>query len=210
MIPTCKQSKDGAPAASGELAAAAAEFLATGKLDSAVIQKLMASGKIPIALAMKIAAAKNDPEKLKEIAMELAGAQAKRQDSRHWASAGPSPGPAPGLTFVKPEVKAGEPLQAGNSFVPGCGADAARAQGDGAAGTRGSGTGADDSVDDGGPCGARGAGGFLQELAFSDQLSASLGACGGDTFAGGTSADGAYQAMPSMRLRKPTMYFQTR
>ena len=54
-------------------AAAAAEFLATGKLDSAVIQKLMASGKIPMALAMKIAAAKNDPEKLKEIAKGLAG-----------------------------------------------------------------------------------------------------------------------------------------
>ena len=95
-----KQSLDGAPGTSGELAAAAAEFLATGKLDSAVIQKLLTSGKIPMTLAMKIAAAKNDPEKLKEIAKGLAGPQAE-----------PATGPAPGLTFVKPEVKEGEPLK---------------------------------------------------------------------------------------------------
>jgi predicted dehydrogenase len=82
------------------VAAAAAEFLATGKLDSAVIQKLLTSGKIPMTLAMKIAAAKNDPEKLKEIAKGLAGPQAE-----------PAAGPAPGLTFVKPEVKEGEPLK---------------------------------------------------------------------------------------------------
>ena len=86
------------------VAAAAAEFLSTGKLDSAVIQKLLASGKIPVTLAMKIAAAKNDPEKLKEIATGLAGPQAAPHD-------GPAPGPAPGLTFVKPEVKEGEPLK---------------------------------------------------------------------------------------------------
>ncbi|MGO8710369.1 MAG: Gfo/Idh/MocA family protein, partial [Terracidiphilus sp.] len=91
-------------ASSTQLAAAAAEFLATGKLDSAVIQKLIASGKIPIALAMKIAAAKNDLEKLKEIATGLAGPQAGPEN-------GPAPGPAPGLTFVKPEVKEGEPLK---------------------------------------------------------------------------------------------------
>ncbi len=90
------------------VAAAAAEFLATGKLDSAVIQKLMAAGKIPIALAMKIAAAKNDPEKLKEIAQGLAGSQASAKSD---AAQGPAPGPAPGLTFVKPEVKDGEPLK---------------------------------------------------------------------------------------------------
>jgi predicted dehydrogenase len=78
------------------VAAAAAEFLSTGKLDSAVIQKLLASGKIPATLVMKIAAAKNDPEKLKEIAKGLAGTQE---------------GPAPGLSFVKPEVKEGEPLK---------------------------------------------------------------------------------------------------
>ena len=99
-----KQSLDGAPSTSAELTAAAAEFLATGKLDSAVIQKLMASGKIPVTLAMKIAAAKNDPEKLKEIAKGLAGPQAGPQD-------GPPPGTAPGLSFVKPEVTEGEPLR---------------------------------------------------------------------------------------------------
>jgi predicted dehydrogenase len=70
--------------------------LSTGKLDSAVIQKLLASRKIPATLVMKIAAAKNDPEKLKEIAKGLAGTQE---------------GPAPGLSFVKPEVKEGEPLK---------------------------------------------------------------------------------------------------
>ncbi|MGD1107964.1 MAG: Gfo/Idh/MocA family oxidoreductase [Terracidiphilus sp.] len=85
---------------SAQLAAAAAEFLATGKLDSAVIQKLLASGKIPATLVMKIAAARNDPEKLKEIAKGLAGPQAAPQD-----------GPAPGLSFVKPEVTPGEPLK---------------------------------------------------------------------------------------------------
>jgi predicted dehydrogenase len=81
---------------SSPLAQAAADFLTTGKLDSAVIQKLMASGQIPVGLAMKIAAAKNDPEKLKEIAKGLAGTKE---------------GPAPGLSFVKPEVKEGEPLK---------------------------------------------------------------------------------------------------
>jgi predicted dehydrogenase len=85
---------------SSPLAQAAAEFLTTGKLDPAVIQKLMASGQVPVGLAMKIAAAKNDPEKLKEIAKGLAGSQAAPQD-----------GPAPGLSFVKPEVKEGEPLR---------------------------------------------------------------------------------------------------
>ena len=77
----------GRDSSDASVAAAAAEFLATGKLDSAVIQKLMASGKIPIALAMKIAAAKNDPEKLKEIATGLAGPQAA---PRRWSGAGPS------------------------------------------------------------------------------------------------------------------------
>jgi predicted dehydrogenase len=89
-----------APDSSTQLAQAAAEFLATGKLDSTVIQKLIASGKVPVGLAMKIAAAKNDPEKLKEIAKGLAGPQD-----------GPQEGPAPGLSFVKPDVKEGEPLK---------------------------------------------------------------------------------------------------
>ena len=93
-----------APQVPGELAAAAAEFLATGKLDSGVIQKLLASGQVPAALAMKIAASRNNPEKLKEIAKGLAGPQAGPEN-------GPAPGPAPGLSFVKPEVKEGEPLK---------------------------------------------------------------------------------------------------
>jgi predicted dehydrogenase len=90
------------------VATAAAEFLATGKLDSAVIQKLMASGKIPATLMMRIAAAKNDPEKLKEIAKGLAGPQAGPRDG---PQDGPQAGPTPGLSFVKPEVKEGEPLK---------------------------------------------------------------------------------------------------
>jgi predicted dehydrogenase len=90
----------GPDSSDGTIAAAAAEFLATGKLDSAVIQKLLASGQIPATLAMKIAAARNNPEKLKEIAKGLAGARAGAQN-----------GPAPGLSFVKLEVKEGEPLK---------------------------------------------------------------------------------------------------
>jgi predicted dehydrogenase len=82
--------------ANAELGQAAAEFLATGKLDAGVIQKLLAGGQVPATLAMKIAAAKNDPEKLKEIARGLSGAH---------------DGPAPGLSFVKPDVTAGEPLK---------------------------------------------------------------------------------------------------
>jgi predicted dehydrogenase len=78
------------------VAQAAAEFLSTGKLDSAVIQKLLASGQIPATLLMKIVAAKSNPEKLKEIAKSLAGTHE---------------GPAPGLSFVKPEVTHGEPLK---------------------------------------------------------------------------------------------------
>ncbi|MGA2205674.1 MAG: Gfo/Idh/MocA family oxidoreductase [Terracidiphilus sp.] len=91
-----KRGKDGAPNSSVQLAQAAAEFLATGKLDRAAIEKLMASGQIPATVAMKIVAAKNDPEKLKEIAKGLAG---------------PQDGPAPGLRFVRPEVTPGEPLR---------------------------------------------------------------------------------------------------
>ena len=83
-----------------QLAQAAAQFLTTGKLDAAVMQTLLASGQIPAGLLMKIAAAKNDPEKLKEIAMGLAGTHAESHD-----------GPAPGLSFAKPEVAPGEPLK---------------------------------------------------------------------------------------------------
>ncbi len=83
-----------------QLAQAAAQFLATGKLDASVIQGIVASGQVPAGLMMKVLAAKSDPEKLKEIAKELAGAHAEPHD-----------GPAPGLSFVKPEVTPGEPLK---------------------------------------------------------------------------------------------------
>jgi hypothetical protein len=97
--------KDGPTLSSStQLAQAAAEFLTTGKLDSAVIQKLLSSGQIPATLAMKIAAAKNDPEKLKEIAKGLAGPQGGPQDEGR-------AGVRPGLSFVKPEVTGGEPLK---------------------------------------------------------------------------------------------------
>ena len=92
--------KAGAIDPTGELARAAAEYVTTGKFDPAMLQKLMTSGKIPAGLVMKVLAAKNDPEKLKEIATGLAAAQAPPQD-----------GPAPGLSFVKPEVTPGEPLR---------------------------------------------------------------------------------------------------
>ena len=105
-----KRGKDGAPAigSSVNLAQAAGEFLATGKLDAAVMQKLMASGPIPAGLMMKVLAAKNNPEKLKEIAKGLAGPQAASQAEPKATS---QDGPAPGLSFVKPEVKPGEPLR---------------------------------------------------------------------------------------------------
>jgi predicted dehydrogenase len=85
-----------APGSSAQLAHAASEFLTTGKLDPTVIQKLLASGRIPATLVMQIAEAKNDPEKLKEIAKSLEV---------------PPHGPAPGLSFAKPEVTPGEPLR---------------------------------------------------------------------------------------------------
>jgi predicted dehydrogenase len=79
-----------------ELAGAAAEFLATGKLDAAVVQKLLAAGSIPAALMGQLMAVQGDAAKLKEIAKGLAE---------------PIAGPAPGLRFVKPEVTPGEPLK---------------------------------------------------------------------------------------------------
>ncbi|MFP5234368.1 MAG: Gfo/Idh/MocA family protein [Acidobacteriota bacterium] len=81
---------------SPQLAAAAAEFLSTGKLSSAVMQQLFVSGQIPAALLGQIMAAQSDPAKLREIAQGLAA---------------PAAGPAPGLRFVKPEVTPGEPLR---------------------------------------------------------------------------------------------------
>jgi predicted dehydrogenase len=85
-----------APGSSAQLAQAAAEFLATGKFDPAMIPKLLASGQVPATLVMQIAAAKNDPDKLKEIAKSLTGTH---------------DGLAPGLSFSKPEVTPGEPLR---------------------------------------------------------------------------------------------------
>ena len=99
-------SQDGAKESSEQLAQAAAEFLATGKLDAAVMQKLAASGQIPGTLMMKVLAAKNDPEKLKEIAKNLAGPQEAPTPGRP-----PAPDLSPGLSFAKPEVAPGEPLR---------------------------------------------------------------------------------------------------
>lgn len=81
---------------SPQLAAAAAEFLSTGKLNPAVIQQLLGAGQIPAALLGQIMAAQSDPAKLREIAQGLAA---------------PPAGPAPGLRFVKPEITPGEPLR---------------------------------------------------------------------------------------------------
>ncbi|HEY3704972.1 MAG TPA: Gfo/Idh/MocA family oxidoreductase [Terracidiphilus sp.] len=81
------------------LAAAAAEFLSTGKLDAAVIQKLMASGQIPPALLGQILTARGDKAKLAELAQSLAG-----------PPPGTASGPAPGLSFVNPDITPGEPL----------------------------------------------------------------------------------------------------
>jgi predicted dehydrogenase len=95
-----KRGTGGATDSSTQLAQAAQEFLATGKLDAAVMQKLVTSGQVPATLMMKVLAAKNDPAKLKEIAKSLAGTRDESHD-----------GPAPGLSFVKPEVTPGEPLK---------------------------------------------------------------------------------------------------
>ena len=84
-------------AVSPQLAAAAAEFLSTGKLNSAIIQQLLGSGQIPAALLGQLMAAQKDPAKLREIAQTLAEP--------------PAAGPAPGLRFVKPEITPGEPLR---------------------------------------------------------------------------------------------------
>jgi predicted dehydrogenase len=83
-------------AVSPQLAAAAAEFITTGKLSPAVIQQLLASGQIPAALLGQLMAAQNDRTQLRAIAESLAQ---------------PPAGPAPGLRFVKPEIVPGEPLR---------------------------------------------------------------------------------------------------
>jgi predicted dehydrogenase len=80
-----------------QLAAAAAEFLATGRFDPALLQQLLFSGQIPAPLLAQFAGAKGDPEKIRALAEGIAAPAA-------------ASGPAPGLSFVKPEVKPGEPL----------------------------------------------------------------------------------------------------
>jgi predicted dehydrogenase len=103
-----------------QVAQAAAQFLSTGKLDAATIQALLGSGQIPAGLMMKILGAKNNPEKLKEIAQGLAGPLPEqhaeprveqRIEQHGGAVIDPHSGPAPGLSFVKPEVTPGEPLK---------------------------------------------------------------------------------------------------
>ncbi len=85
---------------SPQLAAAAAEFLATGKVDFKLAQQLLAGGQIPAPLLAQFMAAQGDPEKIKALAKSLAE-----------PAADTAPGPAPGLSFVKPEVTPGEPLR---------------------------------------------------------------------------------------------------
>jgi predicted dehydrogenase len=81
-----------------QLAAAAAEFLSTGRFDAAVLQQMFFSGQIPAPLLGQFMAAKGDPEKIRAFAKTLAEPPA-------------ASGPAPGLSFVKPEVTPGEPLR---------------------------------------------------------------------------------------------------
>ena len=82
--------------ASPELAATAAEFLSTGRVDPAVVRKLLTGGQVPPALLAQFLAAKSDPAQLASLAARLAQ---------------PAPGPAPGLSFAKPEITPGEPLR---------------------------------------------------------------------------------------------------
>jgi len=86
----------GSAGAAPQPAAAATQFLATGKIDPAVVQQLLASGQVDPALLGQLAAARSDPEQLKKLAAGLAQ---------------PAAGPAPGLSFIKPPVAPGEPLR---------------------------------------------------------------------------------------------------
>lgn len=85
---------------SPQLAAAAAEFLSTGKFDFGKVQQLLAGGQIPATLLAQFMAAQGDQEKIKTLARGLAEPAGEAM-----------PGPAPGLSFVKPEVTPGEPLR---------------------------------------------------------------------------------------------------
>jgi predicted dehydrogenase len=97
---TIRMDEQTGAAISPQLAAAAAEFLQTGKLSSSVIQQLLGAGQIPPALLGEIMGAQSDPAKLREIAERLAA-----------PTQPPQPGPAPGLSFHKPEITQGEPLR---------------------------------------------------------------------------------------------------
>jgi len=95
---------------SPQLAAAAAEFLSTGKLAPSVLQQLLGSGHIPPDLLGQLFAAPGDPEKMKAIARSIAEPSANFESAANSESAAAS-GPAPGLSFVKPEITPGEPLR---------------------------------------------------------------------------------------------------
>ena len=92
------------------VAAAAQEFLATGKLEPATMQKLVEAGHFPATLMWQFFAAKSDPEKLKQLMKGLGGFVVEPLAESH-DGARPHDGPAPGLSFVKPEVTPGEPLR---------------------------------------------------------------------------------------------------
>jgi predicted dehydrogenase len=75
-----------------QLAGAVAHFVATGKFDPALVARLVAAGKIDPSLIAQFAAGKLTPAQLA-------------------ASVQPAAGPAPGLSFAKPQVAPGEPLR---------------------------------------------------------------------------------------------------
>jgi len=106
---------------------------------------------------MKVLAAKNNPEKLKEIAKDLAGALGVANEGRAGLE------PHAWIEFHKAGSRSGRAAEARNSFLPGIGADAPRAAGYGASGTRGVGVGADNSGANGGARRTGRAGGFLQK-----------------------------------------------
>lgn len=77
-----------------QLAAALAEFLATGKFDPALVARLVAAGKLDPSLIAQFAAGKLSPAQL--------AASVQTQ---------PAAALAPGLSFAKPPVTPGEPLR---------------------------------------------------------------------------------------------------
>ena len=69
-----------------QLAAAAAEFLATGKVDFKLAQQLLAGGQIPAPLLAQFMAAQGDAEKIKALAKSLGRAGAKQLRDRRRGS----------------------------------------------------------------------------------------------------------------------------